>query len=56
MQAEARMVAAQAAALRLPWDAPPELVEAAACDDKGNLVAAEDYRRARDAAISEAGG
>lgn len=51
-QAQQRLIAAQAAALRLPPDAPPELVEAAAMDDKGALVAAEDLKRAQDAVLA----
>lgn len=51
-QAEQRLIAAQAAALRLPPDSPPELVEAAATDEKGELLAAGDLRRAQEAVIS----
>ncbi len=52
-QAEQRLIAAQAAALRLPPDSPPELVEAAAMNDKGELIAAEDLKRAHDAIIAQ---
>jgi len=51
MQAEVRLLAAQAAALRLPPDSPPELIEAAAYNDKGELLAADDLRRAQAAVM-----
>lgn len=50
--AETRAIAAAAIAARLPWDAPPELVELAALDDEGVPIAAEDYRRALSAETS----
>ena len=52
MQAEARLVASQAAALRLPWDSPPELVEACASTEKGALVASQDFKTAQDAVLA----
>lgn len=39
-EAEVRMIAALAIQARLPWDSPPELVELAALDDKGEEPAA----------------
>lgn len=39
-EAEIRMIAALAIQARLPWDSPPELVELAALDDKGEEPAA----------------
>jgi hypothetical protein len=39
-EAEVRMIAAQAIQARLPWDSPPELVELAMLDDKGEEPAA----------------
>lgn len=50
-QAEVRAIAALAIQARLPWDSPPELVELAYLDDKGNPVALKEY----DDAISAAG-
>ena len=50
-QAEARAIAALAIQARLPWDSPPELVELAFLDDKGNPVALKEY----DDALSAAG-
>jgi hypothetical protein len=38
------MIAAQAIALNLPPDAPPELVEIRAEDGQGNLKAVEEWR------------
>ena len=50
-QAEVRAIAALAIQARLPWDSPPELVELAYLDGKGNPVALKEY----DDAISAAG-
>ena len=50
-KAEVRAIAALAIQARLPWDSPPELVELAYLDDKGNPVALKEY----DDAISAAG-
>lgn len=52
-QAEVRLIAAQAAALRLPPDSPPELVEACAYAEKGELSAVDDYKRASDTVIAK---
>lgn len=52
MQAEVRLVASQAAALRLPLDSPPELVEACASTEKGELVASQDFKTAQDAVLA----
>jgi len=53
MQAEVRLVAAQAAALRLPVDSPPELIEACSYMDGGDLVASKDYKSAQDSVIAQ---
>lgn len=45
-QAEQRMIAAQAVVAGLPFDAPPELVEIRAEDEKGHLKAVEEWRHA----------
>ena len=50
-EAEVRAIAALAIQARLPWDSPPELVELAFLDDKGNPVALKEY----DDALSAAG-
>ena len=42
-QAEVRAIAALAIQARMPWDSPPELVELAYLDDKGNPVALKEY-------------
>jgi hypothetical protein len=45
------MIAALAIQARLPWDSPPELVELAALDDKGEEPAAvKEYMDALSAA------
>jgi hypothetical protein len=50
-EAEVRMIAALAIQARLPWDSPPELVELAALDDKGEEPAAvKEYMDALSAA------
>lgn len=53
MQAEERLVAAQAAALRLPVDSPPELVEACAYCEGGELVASKDFKGAQDSVVAQ---
>lgn len=50
MEAQARAIVASAIQARLPWDSPPELVELAYFDDKGNSVALQEYRDALSAA------
>lgn len=51
--AEQRHIAAAAVTLRLPPDAPPEMVEAATLDKDGKTVAADIHRSAIDSVIAE---
>ena len=50
-EAEIRMIAAHAIQARLPWDSPPELVELAMLDEKGEKpIAVREYMDALSAA------